>query len=103
MPTAAEHLAQYNVTVDQAREFILVHLGNLPFILQVADTFGVTNRMLAEIVGGVTEADVEYYFAAHGLDSTILDDPEPPPQDDPPYEEPPHEEPPSNDPYGTVY
>ena len=102
MPTAAEHLAQYNVTVEQARTFIFSNLLDLPLILHVADTFGVTNQMLAEIVGGVTEADVEYYFAAHGLDSSILDEP-PPQEEDSPYVDPPYEEPPYYDPYGPTY
>ena len=102
MPTAAEHLAQYNVTVEQANAFIFGNLHNLPFILQVADNFGVTNQMLAEIVGGVTAADVVYYFSIHGLDSSVLEE-APPAEEEPPYEEPPYEEPPYNDPYGPMY
>ncbi|MBI5278566.1 MAG: hypothetical protein HY854_19165 [Burkholderiales bacterium] len=92
MATAAEHLATYGVTVDQAREFIFANLGNLPLILQVADTYGVTNAMLAEIVGGgVTAPDVVNYFYLHGLDSSILDPTVEPPgyEDVPPsYREP---------------
>lgn len=98
MATAAEHLATFGVTVEQAHEFIFANLDNLGFILQVADTYEVTNAMLAEIVGGVSAADVVGYFSAHGLDSSILDPaPEPPPQDDPPPEEEPppvYDEPP---------
>ena len=101
MPTAAEHLAQFNVTVEQANAFIFGNLHNLPFILQVADNFGVTNQMLGEIAG-VSAADVIYYFSAHGLDSSVLDDAPPPQEEPPPTGDPPYEDP-YNDPYGPMY
>ncbi len=71
--TAQQHLAQFGVTVDQAREFILNNLDNLSYLLSVCQQFGVTNSMLAEIYGGVTSADVINYFSANGLDSSLLD------------------------------
>lgn len=71
--SAATHLAQYGVTVDQAREFILANLGNLQHIIDVCGEFGVTNQMLAEIYGGVTATDVINFFQANGFNSTHLD------------------------------
>lgn len=71
--TAQEHLAQYGVSMEQARAFIISNLDNLQHILDVCNQFGVTNQMLAEIYGGVTADDVEAYFSSNGLDSSTLD------------------------------
>lgn len=69
------HLANLGVTVEYARDFIFANLGNLEYILAIAEQFGVTNDMLAEIVGGgYTASDVYLYFSANGLDSGGLDD-----------------------------
>ncbi|HSH89257.1 MAG TPA: hypothetical protein VK996_04690 [Ramlibacter sp.] len=79
-PTAAEHLAALGVTVEQARGYVMAHAGHdLEGILEVAHSHGITNSMLAEIVGGdITGLEVAQYFAAHGLDSGKLDHPEQP-------------------------
>ena len=74
MATAAEHLATYGVSVQQAHDFIFANLGNLSFILSMADQYYVTNAMLGEIVGGYTGTQVQDYFSMNGLDSSILDD-----------------------------
>lgn len=71
---AAQHLAQYGVSVADARAFVMSNLGNLQNIFNVAHEYGVTNAMLAEIVGdGYTAADVKGYFSAHGINSAALD------------------------------
>lgn len=71
--SAVTHLAQYNVTVEQARSFIVNNLDNLPHIISVCADFGVTNQMLAEIYGGVSADQVVAFFAANHIDSTLLD------------------------------
>lgn len=73
MSRAQEHLAQYNVTVAQARQFILDNLDDVPNIYQVCKTFGVTSDMLAEIYGGVTASQVRDFFASYGLQGSELD------------------------------
>ncbi len=71
--SAQSHLANYGITVTQARDFIVSNLNDLTGLLAVCEVYGVTNSMLAEIYGGVSDADVIAFFAAHGLDSGILD------------------------------
>lgn len=77
MATAAQHLANFGVSVDVAREWIFANLGDLHLVLTVATNYGVTNAMLGEIAGGYSGAQVQAYFMAHGLDSTVLDEAEP--------------------------
>lgn len=71
--SAATHLASYGVTIEQAHEFVMSHLGSPATIFNVARQFGVTNTMLGEIAGGYSAADVQAFFSAHGLDSSVLD------------------------------
>lgn len=71
--SAQSHLASYGISVSQARDFIVTSLDNLPGLLSVCEVYGVTNAMLAEIYGGVSESDVIAFFAASGLDSGILE------------------------------
>lgn len=71
---AEAHLAQFNVTVEQARNFIITHLTNLPHIVSVCQQFGITNEMLAEIYGGgITSDAVINFFGSRSIDSTVLD------------------------------
>lgn len=73
--SAETYLAQFGVTVAQAREFILSNVNNPGTIFSVADQFGVTTDMLAEIVGGgFTGDDVSAWFSARGFDANQLDD-----------------------------
>lgn len=73
--SAETYLAQFGVTVAQAREFIISNVNNPATIFSVADQFGVSTDMLAEIVGGgFTGDDVSAWFAARGFDATQLDD-----------------------------
>lgn len=73
MASAADHLAGYGVTLDQAREFLFAHLGDPAFILSIAAAYGVTNEMLGEIAGGYSAAQVQAFFSGHGLDGGVLD------------------------------
>lgn len=73
--SAETYLAQFGVTVAQAREFILSNVNSPGTIFSVADQFGVTTDMLAEIVGGgFTGDDVTAWFAARGFNASQLDD-----------------------------
>lgn len=74
--TAAELLAQYGVTVEQARAFVLSNLDNPGLIFETAVQFGVTSSMLAEIVApvvpGVTAEAVESFFSSRGFPAEQL-------------------------------
>lgn len=72
---AVTHLSKYNVSISEARKFIIDNLGNLHTILNTAKQYGVTNEMLAEIYGGVNSHDVRNFFTSNGFDSVDLDTP----------------------------
>lgn len=70
---AAQHLAQYGVSFQQARDFVYANLDQPAIIYQVALNHGVTSAMLAEIYGqGVNAAVVENFFQSQGLDGSRL-------------------------------
>lgn len=71
--TAETHLQQYGITIAQAKKFILDNVNKPSNIYSVAKQFGVTNDMLAEIVGGVTAGDVKGWFAVRGFDASLLE------------------------------
>lgn len=73
MTSAAQHLANYGVSMAQAQSFVMSNLDNPQVILSVASDFGITNAMLGEIAGGYSAADVEAFFLFYGLDSSGLD------------------------------
>ncbi|WP_372835442.1 hypothetical protein [Pontibacterium sp.] len=79
--SASTHLAQFGVTVEQARSFILNNIASPSVIFDTASNYGVTNEMLAEIYGGVTRDDVVGFFNSVGIDSSILDSVTPPDTD----------------------
>lgn len=71
--SAQTHLAQYGVTLDQARAFIYDNIGSPGIIFSTCQAYGVTNDMLAEIVGGgVTVADVQGFWASQGFNASLL-------------------------------
>lgn len=72
MATAQQHLAQFNVTVQQAKQFILDNLSNPKLIFDTCANFKVTNQMLAEIYGGVSPEDVQQFFNSVGLNGDQL-------------------------------
>ncbi|MBI5278563.1 MAG: hypothetical protein HY854_19150 [Burkholderiales bacterium] len=77
MTTAAEKLATFGFTMDEAKAWVLQNLGNPSLILTVAGNAGITNAMLGEIAGWpgtpYTAADVKGFFQAYGLNSVTLD------------------------------
>ncbi|WP_306604298.1 hypothetical protein [Azonexus sp.] len=77
MTTAAAHLGQFNVSVQQAFDFIAGNLNTPGNIYNVAKQFKITNQMLAEIVGqaapGVTATDIKNWFNSQGFDANSLD------------------------------
>jgi hypothetical protein len=70
--SAAEHLASFGVSMEQALQFILGNVRNAPVILGVSAEYGVTLDMLGEIVGYSSD-DVAAYFVANGLDPSPLE------------------------------
>ncbi|MCO4759058.1 MAG: hypothetical protein KC477_13635 [Oceanospirillaceae bacterium] len=76
MATAESHLAQFGVSMGQARDYLLGNLDNLFGIHDTCSRFGVTNDMLAEILAndfsGLTGTQVANYFAVNGIDSNNL-------------------------------
>ena len=75
--TAAELLAQYGVTVEEAREWIMAHIDSPETIYSTAQSFGVTSEHLAELVDpyfpGVTAGEVEAWFSSQGFDGSALE------------------------------
>lgn len=73
---ATQHLSQYGVSFQQARDFVYANLNQPAIIYQVALDHGVTSAMLAEIYGqGVSAAVVENFFDGQGLDGSRLSAP----------------------------
>lgn len=70
--SAETHLAQYQVTVDQARTFIIANLQTPEVIYNAALSINLTAEMLAEIVGSVSSADVVNFFNFVGLNGDAL-------------------------------
>lgn len=74
--TAAELLNSFQITVEQARAWIMSQLENPKTIFDTALSFGINSDMLAEIVApvvpGVTADLVESFFSANGLNGNLL-------------------------------
>ena len=68
--TAAAQLAKYQLSVSEAQEWITAHLDKPLEIYAEAQAAGLTGTMLAEILSsgmpGVTGAEVDAFFKAHG-------------------------------------
>ncbi|WP_191603159.1 M10 family metallopeptidase [Marinomonas algicola] len=71
--TATDHLNTFNISIEEARTFIITHINNPSVILQTCLAYGVTNQMLAEIYGGISKQDVIEFFNNVGLNSLELD------------------------------
>ena len=73
---AEQLLAQFGITMDDAREWIMSNLNNPETIYNTALTFGIDSSMLAEIVSPVVEGAnaqlVEGFFSSYGLDGSAL-------------------------------
>lgn len=73
MSAAANQLARFGVSMEEARAFITANLDNPQLILEAALSAGLTNAMLGEIAGGVSAVDVVGFFQSKGLNSNSLD------------------------------
>lgn len=77
MTTAAQKLAEYNVSMDEAKAFVFANLSNPGLILTVCANVGITNAMLGEIAGhpgaAFSAQDVKAFFQAYGLNSIVLE------------------------------
>lgn len=70
--SASTHLAQFNLTLQQAHDFVNANLGDLQLIFGIARQYGITTDMLGEIVGGYSGDQVSAYLTAHGLPGAEL-------------------------------
>lgn len=79
MRTAKQHLALYGVSTEMAFRFILDNLANPEIIYEVAQNYGISTRMLAEVINehlpqaGITDAHVRQYFDANNLRGEMLE------------------------------
>ena len=71
--TTVDYLKGFGITLTEARDFILANINTPSVILQTSAEYGVTNRMLAEIYGGVSLQEVINFFDQAGLNSRVLD------------------------------
>lgn len=69
---ASAYLAQFGLTVDFARQFIIDNLGTPQYIYATAVLFGITNDYFSEILN-VPKAAVVGYWGALGLDASALE------------------------------
>lgn len=72
MATGQEVLAHYQVTVEQANEYILANIEQPEVIFEAAEDFGITTQHLSDITGYST-AIISEYFLSYGFDSRGLD------------------------------
>jgi len=74
MASAEQHLAQWGITVDVAKQWILANINNLQIVYQAAQDFGISTDMLGDIVGVGNESGtmVANYFASNGIDTDTL-------------------------------
>ena len=75
--SASVHLASYNVSIQQAYDFIFSNLTNPSMIFNTCKQFGISNQMISEITGSVSSwippETVRSYFIANGLNAYQLD------------------------------
>ncbi|MBJ7550571.1 hypothetical protein [Marinomonas ostreistagni] len=67
-----DQLSQYDITVEEAHNFILKNLDNPSLILETAAELGLTHSMLAEIHGNASSSQVLSYFINNSLNSSAL-------------------------------
>jgi hypothetical protein len=70
--STSSYLANYGVSMEAARNFILSNVGDPSRIFETARQYGVTNDMLGEITG-YTGDDVRQFFRGHGMDDAALE------------------------------
>ena len=76
MTTTAALLSQHQVTMDQARDWIMSHLDDPAEIFNTARAIGLDSGMLAQIISpalpGVRYRQVEDFFSSNGLRGSDL-------------------------------
>jgi hypothetical protein len=70
--STSSYLANYGVSMELARNFILSNVGNPGLIFETARQFGVTNDMLGEITGYTGDV-VRQFFRGYGMDDMALE------------------------------
>lgn len=72
--SASTILGKYNITLFEAKDWIMKNVGSPQNIFNVARDFGLSNSDLAEIVGeGFSAGDARYFFSINGIESSSLD------------------------------
>ena len=64
----SDHLSEYNITISEARDFIVSNISNPGEILSFGRTHNLTAKMLADIYGDLNAEQVHSYFDDAGLD-----------------------------------
>lgn len=71
--STSSYLANFGVTIEQAREYVLAHLNDPHAIVATARQYGITSEMLGEIAGGYSAAEVRGYLAGFHIDAAPLE------------------------------
>lgn len=75
--STSSYLARFNVTIEQASEYVQANMHNLAGIVATARQYGITHDMLGEIAGHnagthYSAAEVRGYLASFGIESASL-------------------------------
>jgi hypothetical protein len=70
--TTKSHLALFDITLEQASDFIQSHVGEPQEIFDAAWQLGIPTSMLSDITGYSTDI-ISEYFSVAGLDTLVLD------------------------------
>lgn len=73
--STSSYLANFNVTIEQAKGFVFAHLDDPTTIFTTARQYGITNEMLGEIAGYSAD-EVRGFFGSFSINAGELD-PEP--------------------------
>lgn len=73
MIKASDALANFGISMNDARSFINAHLNNPQAIFSAAKSAGLTNGMLGELANGASASQVKNFFQSKGIDSGSLD------------------------------
>lgn len=73
--STSSYLANFKVTIAQAKDFVFAHLDDPTTIFTTARQYGITNEMLGEIAGYSAD-EVRGFFGSRGISAGELD-PEP--------------------------
>lgn len=67
----AQFLSELGLSIEVANEFIMANLDSPSFVFTTAMEYGVTNQMLADIVG-VPQSTVEGFWSDVGFEASLL-------------------------------